>query len=359
MRATRVVITLAVAACGGTVEPTDEAETSTAAGGGAIGEDRAASACDGRLTAEPRLLASGLGTGSLLLAGDAMIVVDAESGRVTRVDRCSGDVATLAELGSSENAAMHGDDVFVATSGEAPRLERVPLGGGAATTVATLPARTRVASTGASLVVAVDLPSTTPNGPTNLGVNLHLLEGTTLVPIRMVDASIGGTVGLVGASAAGAYIRHAPHCSCNPGLTLVRLDGGADVDIAGTHGARTLALQGDDGLVVASEAESYGMGSGVVDIARVPLAGGAREVLVPSTTGLVSSVRSVAASDAGACWVGEGAPVRCVDARVGEVRDLADGVSVGPITMADDALYWLRASAEDGGGADLWAVALK
>ncbi len=322
-------LSLCVAACDGTVEVKPSSETT----------------CDGALGMEPRVLAEGLGEGQLFAAGDHLLHVATETGRVLRIDGCSGRTELLAELGAAQRAAFHEGSVYVVVSSQgSPQLWRVPVAGGAPEVVAEL-------ASSASIVAhrsGVFLMMKAADSEDRQLFSLDEASGK-LSLVGEVDVWAPGTsVSLIGVSDAGLYVRENYDCGCNPELSLVPFDGTDIRGVPNTAGALSLAVVGSS-LFVATDLDAMGFGEVLLDIVRLPLEGGTPDILLGKDMDHTSDVRRIAANEKAVCWASYAAAPRCLRLAAGSAARALEGeddhAGVTPLVMTHDAVYWLRAAA--------------
>lgn len=335
-------------------------------GEGGAGPEAAPEACDGALGRTPVVLASGLDASEMMVVGDHLLL-GAPSGRVDRVERCTGAVESIASLGSATHLALAEGGAVLVTSASPPRLSRLDRDGTDLTTIAELPGPGRVAlDAGGRILAVLALPDDTGGDlDGNDDVGLFTVDPTSgeVFEHRREELWLPGTWTLLGASEAGMVVRNSSFHGGNPGLLLVHLDdarGGGELE--GTHGAVDLARVGNH-LVLAGEPEEIGMGSGRMEIVRMTPSGADREVLVADSDD-VGYVQRIAADETLACW-SSGSRIRCAEPRPGAPVDdrgwEADDGWVEDVAVAPDAVYWLHRRDRDGDGApddvDLVAVA--
>jgi hypothetical protein len=302
----------------------------------------AVTACDGALGGTPSVLATGLGAGKLRVAGDSLVYVESELGRVLRIDRCSGATELLAQLDSVQSSAVRGDRVYVVgTSNGAPGLYRVPVAGGALELVTDIPF-------GPILAHDSGIYTLKKAGPDTEDVNILSLDEASgeLSILHVIKLfAPGSSVFPIGVTDAGLYVVESYDCGCNPTLSRATFDGTSYTKVPGTEGAFSLAAVGGS-LFVAADIDSVGFGSVLLDVVRLPLEGGEPEILFAADEAHTYDVRVIAANERAVCWAGYQAAPRCLGLASGsQIRVLGgEGERKGsePLVMTDDAVYWLR-----------------
>jgi len=300
----------------------------------------------GAINSLPVVLRSDLPGGRLLVGDDYLILLGTD-GVVARIDRCSGARRELASGITAISSALTAEYGWLVRAGgrEPFGLFRIHVSDGVVEQV--------VASPGIWTVRAHDptvyfMSPTSPRGANNSDWSVHALTGGGADPtlLATLPTSIGQYLVFQGVSEAGLYFSLDYDCACTPPVRLLH------------HGATELVtLQGAEGkggpgaYSVAVAGQHLYVRAWGGEIARLPLQGGTRHIVVPADTA-GAGLMQFAANDRAVCWMAYGSgsglevAARCVDVREPDraVRELdrfeaGAGTSFG---LAPDAAYWLR-----------------
>jgi hypothetical protein len=304
------------------------------------------SACVGAIKSLPVVLRSDLPGGRLLVGDDYLILLGTD-GIVARIDRCSGARRDLASGIAAISSTLAADYVWLvrAGDGEQSGLFRVHVSGGAIEQVVANP---RISSVRARSPTVYFMSGPSGDGASNSDWSVYALgaDQSNEILLATLPASTAQYFVFQGVSEAGLYFSLEYDCFCTPPVRL--LPNGAS-ELVTLQGAERVGGRGAYSVAVAGQ-HLYVRAMGG-EIARLPLQGGARHIVVPADTAGAGLVQ-FAANDRAVCWMAYGSgsglevAARCVDVSEPDraVRELdrfeaGGGTSFG---LAPDAAYWLR-----------------
>jgi len=315
-------------------------------------------ACGGALTSVPERVATEVSADWLYASGTHAFWADQETGRVQEVDLCTGEIRVVAQFEFLTDLAQDGatllatgtkDGVVGAFRYDNLRDEVVLL--------SELRRSGQVAAANGRVFVLLEQDTADPESPYG-EPHFDLLEvlpdGPVLLHVVEARAPMTST-SLVGASAAGVYVRQDFDCGCNAGLTLYPSDGTDSKGITDSAGSRSIAVQGDR-MFLASDLDPQGFGESVVDIVSVPIEDGESKVLFGRDEALTRDVYQIAADERSVCIKPIRTAPRCIDQTSGELRSLSaesNTDSSSLIAMGDGVVAWVSRTETT---AELWAA---
>ena len=325
---------LLVYGCGGAVE-----------GPGSSGGTEP-SACAGAIKRLPVVLRSDLPGGRLLVGDDYLILLGTD-GMVARIDRCSGVRRDLASGIAAIRSTLAADYVWFVRSGggEQSGLSRVHVSGGAVEQVVANP---RVSAVHARDATVYFVSGPSPNGANHSDWSVYSLGAgqSNEILLATLPTSSGQYLVFQGVSEAGLYFSLDYDCACTPPVRLLQNGASELVTLQGAEGKG-----GPGAYAVAVAGQHLYVRAWGGEVARLPLQGGARHIVVPADTAGAGLVQ-FAANERAVCWMAYGSgsglevAARCVavsepDRAVREHDrfEAGAGTSFG---LAADAAYWLR-----------------
>ena len=303
------------------------------------------SACVGAIKSVPVVLRSDLPGGRLLVGDDYLILLGTD-GIVAHIDRCSGKRRDLASGITAISSTLAADYVWFVRSGggEPSGLSRVHLSGGAVEQVVARPGIWAIRAHDAT-VYFMSLAAPRDANPSDWFVHALTVGQADPILLATLQTSSGQHLVFQGVSEAGLYFSLDYDCACTPPVRLLQNGASELVTLQGAEGrgpgAYSVAVAGPHLYVRAWGGE----------IARLPLQGGPRHIIVAADSAGAGLVR-FAANDRAVCWLGYGSgsglevAARCVlvsepDRAVRELDRFEGGVGTS-FALARDAAYWLR-----------------
>ena len=295
-------------------------------------------ACHGAITSSPSLLLSGLPSGRLRVAGDDVILAG-DDGTIVRIDRCSGASSLVASDVAVTSFDVTADYVWFVRSDSEPGLFKVPISGGAVEEVV-------AGTTGYPLRAHDSTLYLTRSGAHGIDVHALEIEHEELALVATLPTRPLHHLSLAAVSDAGLYFHsYCDDYGCAP--TLHRLPFGS-AELLPVRGASGNPGGFDDYAVAVGGSQLF-IKAGI-EIARLPLTGGEREVLVADEPEN-GRHEQFGASDRGAvCWMAweeSSVALRCLGVADSEQKrelDRFQPAGTTSLELAPDAVYWLRPS---------------
>ena len=339
MKRALILLLFSTTGCAAEVQPVD---------GASVGVREA---CDGRLGLSPEVLVTGIGSGSLLRAGDdALIHISAFSGGlVQRIDRCSGETTALTSLLHPGSGAVAGAFLYLLEPSESPDfsyLLRVPTAGGETELLTSVHGGRSLVADETRGVFILGRPDDDEHEASDR--TLYRYDPATSELTAVLDLLSGDATkqfSLIGVTASGVYLKESFDCGCTPGYRRFPFEGDSLLGVKGSEGAGRFAIV-NDAMVLARDANPSGFGSERHEIARVPFEGGDGEVLVPLDETDETGIRRLDANARAICWLAYSGTLQCTSSpEGGEVRVVDEVAEVDtPVVTAGDGVYWLRTS---------------
>lgn len=298
-------------------------------------------ACHGAITSSPSLLLSGLPSGRLRVAGDD-VILDGDDGTIVRIDRCSGASSLVASGVAVASFDVTADYVWFVSSGSEAGLFKVPISGGAVEEVASGAAGYPLRAHHATLYLTRSVAH---------GLEVYALEidHAELALVASLPTRPLHHLSLAAVSDAGLYfLSYCDDYACAPALQRLPFGSAELLPVPGA-GGNPGSL---DGYAVAVGGSQLFVKAGI-EIGRLPLTGGEREVLVADEP-KNGRYEQFGASARAVCWLAweSNVALRCIgvadpDHQKRELDRFQPGGTTS-LELAPDAVYWLRPSRDTG-----------